>query len=299
MNLKQLEAFARVAEEGGFSEAARTLFLAQSTVSAHVSALEKELDAQLFVRNTREVRLSEKGEILYKYVHQILLLEEEIRKEFLKQEKEDVKCISIATSSIPGQYLLPDILTRCSRNNPGMQFRIMETDSAGVVERVAAREADIGFNGTVLERKNCRYVPFYTDELVVLMPNTEKYRKIRAEETTLSWIAGEPLILREKGSGTRKEAERILRKAGIAQERLNIVASIENTEAIKKSVRSGMGITILSRLAAREYLDSGQVLDFSLGVQGKRKLNLVYHKNGQPSAAVLRFIRAVQEMYKT
>ncbi len=288
----------KVAEERSFSRAAQMLFLAQPTVSAHISELEKELGVRLFVRNTREVRLSGDGERLYRYAHQIVVLEETIRNEFSQKEKDGVKCISIAASSIPGHYLLPDILAWYSRKNPEMQFRITETDSAGVVQQVADHSVDIGFNGTVLEKRNCCYVPFYTDELVVLMPNTEKYKKIRNSETTLAWIAGEPLILREIGSGTRKEAERILKKAGIAQEQLNIVASIENTEAIQKSVRSGLGITILSRLAAREYIESGQVLDFSLGAQGKRKLNLVYNKNRQLSAAVLRFIRAVQELYK-
>lgn len=286
-----------VAQEGSFSGAARKLFLAQPTVSAHVQELEKELGTRLFVRSTRQVHLSEEGEKLYRYAKQMVSLEEKILEEF-SGESEDVKSISIAASSIPGQYLLPDILAWYSKKNPDMQFRITETDSAGVVSRVAAREADIGFNGTVLDRENCCYVPFYTDELVVLMPNTEKYQKIRERETSLMWVAGEPLILREQGSGTRRETERILREAGLNPESLNVIASIENTEAIKNAVRSGMGITILSRLAGREYLDSGQVLDFSLGARGERKLNLVYNRNVRLSDPVLRFIRAVQELYQ-
>lgn len=298
MNLKQLEAFVKVAEEGSFSGAARVLFLSQPTISAHISELERELGARLFVRNTREVCLSAEGEKLYQYAHQMMILEENIKNEFRKGETDEAKCISIAASSIPGQYLLPDILAWYRRKNPETQFRITETDSAGVVRKIAEHGADVGFNGTVLEKKNCCYIPFYMDELTVLMPNTEKYERIRTEETTLAWMAGEPVILREKGSGTRREAERILKKAGILPDQLNIVACIENTEAIKNSVRNGMGITILSRLAAREYIDSGQVLEFSLGKQGKRKLNLVYNKNCPLSHSVSRFIRAVRELYQ-
>ena len=61
MNLKQLEAFVKVTESGSFSKAAKLLFLTQPTVSAHISSLEKELDSRLFVRNTKEVKLSEEG----------------------------------------------------------------------------------------------------------------------------------------------------------------------------------------------------------------------------------------------
>ena len=64
MNLKQLEAFVQVAEGGSFSKAAKQLFLTQPTISAHISSLEKELNARLFVRNTKEVKLSdEKGSV--------------------------------------------------------------------------------------------------------------------------------------------------------------------------------------------------------------------------------------------
>ena len=67
MNLKQLEAFVKVAEGGSFSKAAKDLFLTQPTISAHISSLEKELNARLFVRNTKEVSLSDDGTELYKY----------------------------------------------------------------------------------------------------------------------------------------------------------------------------------------------------------------------------------------
>ena len=71
MNLKQLEAFVKVAEGGSFSKAAKDLFLTQPTISAHISSLEKELNARLFVRNTKEVSLSDDGTELYKYAKQM------------------------------------------------------------------------------------------------------------------------------------------------------------------------------------------------------------------------------------
>ena len=81
-------------------------------------------------------------------------------------------------------------------------------------------------------------------------------------------------------------------------ETLNAVASIENSEAIKKSVKSGIGITMISRLAVQDVIESGQVLDFPLSSKDDgRDLNLVYNKNYQLSNSAERFIRVVKEMY--
>ena len=72
MNLKQLEAFVEVAEGGSFSKAAKNLYLTQPTISAHISALKKELEVRLFVRNTKEVSLSAEGQTLYRYASQMV-----------------------------------------------------------------------------------------------------------------------------------------------------------------------------------------------------------------------------------
>ena len=109
MNLKQLEAFVEVAQSGSFSKAAKKLFLTQPTISAHIASLEKELDTRVFVRNTKEVSLSPEGQKLYTYARQILDLTEKIREEFGRHDEEEQKCVTIAASTIPAEYLLPDI----------------------------------------------------------------------------------------------------------------------------------------------------------------------------------------------
>lgn len=242
MNLKQLEAFVQVAESGSFSKAARELFLTQPTVSAHISSLEKELNTRLFVRNTKEVSLSESGRTLYDYARQMTALEKKILQTFCREREKGHQCINIAASTIPSQYLLPGILAKFSEKYPKEQFRIMEADSAKVVEQVVNHEVDLGFTGTVLEKKNCKYLPFYRDELIVITPNQSRFQKLLEKSSTADWIGQEPIIMREEGSGTRKEAERQLRKSGIDVNGLNIVASIGNQETIKKSVSSGVEI---------------------------------------------------------
>ena len=300
MNLKQLEAFIQVAEGGSFSKAAKELFLTQPTISAHIASLEKELSVRLFVRNTKEVGLSDDGKDLYKYARQIVDLEKKIEERFGGKETGEKHCITIAASTIPAQYLLPKVLIRFNERYPQEQIKIIETDSTKVVTRIVEHMADVGFTGTVLEKKHCKYIPFYKDELVIITPNTEKYRKFQEESAQdIRWILKEHVIMREEGSGTRKEAKKQLKRAGVNPSELDIIASIENQETIKKSVRQGMGVSILSRLATKDETRDGYVLAFPIPkADDGRDINLVYNKNYQLSGSAERFIKVVREVYQ-
>ena len=296
MNLKQLEAFVQVSESGSFSKAAKELFLTQPTISAHISSLEKELNVRLFIRNTKEVSLSDDGKDLYRYAKQITDLEKAIEERFYMDSDDGKHFITIAASTIPAQYLLPKVLMCYRERYPKEQIKIMETDSSEVVTQVVDHMVDVGFTGTVLEKKHCKYIPFYKDELAVITPDTPEYRILKEQNRDdIDWIKRKPLILREEGSGTRKEAEKQLKNAGISMEDLDIVASIANQETIKKSVKQGMGITVLSRLAAE---DEDGLLIFPIpGADEGRDINLVYNKNYQTSRSADRFIRIVKEVY--
>lgn len=296
MNLKQLEAFVQVSESGSFSKAAKELFLTQPTISAHISSLEKELNVRLFIRNTKEVSLSDDGKNLYRYAKQITDLEKAIEERFYMDSDDGKHFITIAASTIPAQYLLPKVLMCYRERYPKEQIKIMETDSSEVVTQVVDHMVDVGFTGTVLEKKHCKYIPFYKDELAVIAPDTPEYRILKEQNRDdIDWIKRKPLILREEGSGTRKEAEKQLKNAGIFMEDLDIVASIANQETIKKSVKQGMGITVLSRLAAE---DEDGLLIFPIpGADEGRDINLVYNKNYQMTRSADRFIRIVKEVY--
>lgn len=299
MNLKQLEAFVQVAEGGSFSKAAKELFLTQPTISSHISSLERELNARLFVRNTKEVSLSEDGIKLYKYAKQMLDLQREIEVTFGMDEEGESHAVTIAASTIPAQYLLPEVLTRFSERYPQEQIRIQETDSSKVVMQIVDHRVDIGFTGTVLEKKHCKYIPFYKDELVIITPNTPKYQELaQGNKEDISWIKKEHVIMREEGSGTRKEAELQLKGAGVKFAGLDIIASIENQETIKKSVRQGMGISVLSKLATADEVANGEILAFPIPNSDEgRGINLVYNKNYQMTRSAERFIKVVKEVY--
>lgn len=298
MNLKRLESFVKVVDCRSFSKAAKNLYLTQPTVSAHISSLEEEFQCKLFLRNTRNIVLTEKGKILYQYASKMIFLKDKIKKEFLQERGEEKDIIVIAASTIPSQYILPEVIGSFGKRYPQKKFKIIEADSAKVMQNIIEGIADIGLTGTVIDKNSCHYLPFYKDELIIIMPNTEKYQRIQKEQTGIEWILDEPIIMREEGSGTRIETERYLERIGIDPKSLNIIANMENPESIKRSVRNAIGITIISKLAVREEIEDGTILQYPFFQKNDwRELNIVYQKQHILSKAEESLIKIIQKMY--
>lgn len=295
MNLKQLEAFVRVADARSFSGAARELYLSQPTVSAHVAALERELGCTLVNRSTKEATLTQKGHELYMYAEQMLAVERRIEEHFGLERCR--KTLRIAASTVPAQYLLPRALAVFRERYPRERIKIIETDSAGAVEHVLEHRAEIGFTGTVLDSRHCIYQPVYRDELAVVTPATEYYRSLAAQDIA-SWLPHEPIIMREEGSGTRRETELLLERMGIDPASLSVVATIENEETIKRSVASGVGVTVMSLLAVATEAAAGTLRVHPLGAEGGyRDINLVLDPGYLRTATAEAFIEIVRGIY--
>ena len=299
MNLKQLEAFVKIANNRSFSKTARELYLTQPTVSAYIGKLELELGVKLFARTTKEVQLTEAGKKIYLYAKQMIELEDRIVSTFSGDRQDTVRQIVLSTSSIPGSYLLPGILAEYSRREPKMEFRINETDSRGAVQDVLEHHADIGFCGTAVRTKNIRYIPFYQDELVIITPNRERYKKYAENPGDLSWIRNETWLMRPDTSGTQSEAVKILAASGIQTEDLRVLARFSNTGAILLSVKEGSGIAIVSRLAADASIKAGDILAIPLKSEGAyRPIYMAVSTFYELSEASRKMIRFVREMYQ-
>lgn len=296
MNLKQLEAFLKLATNKSFSLTAKELFLTQPTVSAHIQSLEEELSTKLFVRNTRDTRLTKEGEKLYRYVRDMMKILDDIKIEFKKEEIDIKEEVLISSSSIPSSYMIPSIISKLVKQYPKMHFKIKETDSAGVIKDIKEKVVDIGFTGTILDKKSCVYIPFYEDKLVIIMPNTEEYRKICEEKKDFSFIEKFPVIMREDGSGTKSETEKFLKKQFKDLDKLKVIAKIDNTNAIINSVKKGLGISIVSELSIKEYEGSKDILIYPK-ILSKRKFYIVYNADTRISTNMKILINVVHSLY--
>ena len=299
MTLKQLEAFVKIANNRSFTLAAKELFITQPTVSAYINNLEEELGVRLFDRTTKEVQLSDEGDRIYLYAKEILELADKIQNSFSMDEDSKVRQVVISTSSIPGQFLVPEILSEFKKKFPDVDFRVRETDSAGVVEDITNHMADIGIAGTEINSNKCNFIPFYDDELILVTENSEKYRKIKESETNLNWIKNEDFIMRESGSGTRKEAIKLLESQGISQDELKVSATFGKTVTVINSVINGLGVAMMSRLAVSGELERGELLEFKISKEGGyRKLYLVTEKKNRLSDGCKDLMGVIAKLYK-
>lgn len=296
MNLKQLESFALIIESRSFSQAAKKLFLTQPTISSHISLLEKELNTQLLVRTTKDVYPTEEGKKLYTYAKQILNIQNTIFQEFnVKSEESNV--LNLGASTIPEQYILPEVLPKYISKNKS-ELKIIQGDSTQIINKIINKEIEVGFVGTAVENSSLIFEPFFRDKLVVITPVTEKYLKMKEEGYDIKDLIKEPVIMRKEGSGTRKEIKEFLKSQNIDINDLNIIATLNSIEAIKKSVQNNMGISIISNLALEDFAKDNKVLVFELEEMDMyRNLYIVRNKEMYMSKCALKFIKFVREFF--
>lgn len=297
MELRQMEAFVSVMECGSFSKAAARMRLSQPTISAHVASLERELQVKLFTRTTRELAPSDAGRLFYDYATQILSLRDASLNAIRRYTSELRGVVTVAASTIPGQYLLPKLLRGFRQKYPGVNFRIQLTDSQGAVSRVAARDVEIGFCGTMVRSPRCTFRELVDDQLVVITPNTEEYRRYQQTGFPLRQVERESFISREKGSGTRKETELFLKEMGINCSKLQIAEVATSNEQIEELVSKGRGIGIISKSAAESSCQSGRILAFDFkSTKLRRKLYILRYRSGVLSPAAKVFFDYAEEV---
>jgi len=293
INLKQLEAFVATAEFSSFTKASEELFLTQSTVSAHIGSLENALGIRLIQRSARQrVSLTKEGELVYREAREIL--DRCTALQDLKNQIQGNKLV-IGASSVPGQCLMPEIMAEFLSVCPNCQYVQLRGDSIRIHQYLEQGKANLGFVGVAANPKEYHYHPVAEDRLVLITANKDPFITLRQSGISGLDLLDYPIILREENSGTRQETERYLRSQQIHPESLHVVAQIDNPEAIRSSVSRGLGVSVMSVLAAREYLLSGQLLSFELGNQGAfRKIYLCWRKDAMLSAGEQKFLEFVR-----
>ena len=253
MDVHHLRVFLSVYRNRSFSKASRELRLSQPTISDHIKSLEQQLDCALFERLARAVIPTGEAEILYNHAVDIVEKTDNIRHALGNFKKEIAGELIIGASSIPGTYLLPSCMATFKLRNPSVSFQVLVTDSRDVVQKIAKHELLVGLVGSKLNTAHVGYVPFKEDELVVIASPA----LVKNSSLSVKQIAAYPFVTREEGSGTRREAERILAAHGVHQEALRLSAVFSSTDAVKQAVKAGLGLAIVSKLSIEQELRCG------------------------------------------
>ncbi len=297
MEFKQLEAFVAVVDYGSFSEAARKLYLTQPTISAHVRSLEEELHTKLILRTTKKTTITTRGYQLYDSAVRMLEIRNNLLENFTGVQKH---MIDLAASTIPSSYLLPEILAAFGKTHPDIYFHSIQADSAESINRVLDGTVDLALVGQNTRDETCVFLPFCQDKLVIATPITNHYLSLQNKTVSFEDFIKDPIIIREKGSGTKKEMDLFLERIGITPSDLNVIARMNDLEGIKKSIVNGLGISILSARSAIDLQKTTQILLFPLEESAhKRTFYIVYSKNRILKPHVRQFIQFIQNFYRT
>ncbi|WP_459999767.1 selenium metabolism-associated LysR family transcriptional regulator [Paradesulfitobacterium aromaticivorans] len=275
MLLHQLEVFLQVAEKESFTKAAEALFLSQSTVSAHISNLEKNFGQKLFDRLGKEVVLTPFGETLYPWAREILALRDKALWEMKDWTGKIEGHLSIAASTVPAQYVIPLLLSKFLNKYKGIKFVLEQSGSEKAAEKLVKGEAEIGMLGEQYYQEQLNFIPFVEEKLVLITPANLHFRK----ETSISDLVDYPFLFRKSDSGTQANLEKMLNAAGVPLSELKVVGYFDSLETLKESVKEGIGISIISAIAAVDYVDKKLINAYQIAeLPEKRMFYFAHHK---------------------
>lgn len=255
MDVRQLEIFVKVAEFGSFSRAAEALLLTQPTVSEHIRSLEEELGVRLLDRLGRGAAPTKAGQLLLGYARRIQELHREARQALDQFQGRMSGELVVGASTIPGEYILPALIGRFKEKYPDIAISLLIGDSQRVVEWVLEGRAEVGVAGGHLPHRSLEYRELMPDELVVVVSGSHPWHGRKS--ATLDEVRREPLIVRERGSGSRQALERALAEVGLDLSAFRVVGEMGSTQAIKQAVKAGVGISLISKRAVGEECQYG------------------------------------------
>ena len=253
----RLRVFVTAARTLSFSKCAAALNITQPAVSRHIGELEARYGMPLFTRGTSGVALTKAGGLLLSHAEGLLSAYQKMDYDMELLSQTSQGRLSIGASTTIAMYLLPPVLASFMELSGGVEVSMLSGNSENVEQWLRDGTVDIGFVENASRRPWLHYEPLMADELVLVAGTQGRYGTL--ESVTPEELRGLPLVLREKGSGTREIIERALSRRGICVEDLNVVIELSSTEAIKSFVRSSDTLAIVSVIALHRELADGSL----------------------------------------
>jgi len=251
VTLTQLVSFLTVVRRGSVTAAAEELVVTQPSVSAAVSALERELGVRLTERSGRTLRATPAGAAYVPYAADVLgLLEQGARaaREAAEQEPHMLRISAVTTA---GEYLVPQLIQAFRERHPDVEISLDVGNRKVVFQRVLDHRVDVAITGRIPDDDRLTGAEFADNEFVLITAPGDplsKRRWVAVEE-----LARRPWLLREPGSGTRTLCEEFLASRGIEP----TVLTLGSNGAIKQAARAGLGVALQSRVAVELELGMG------------------------------------------
>ncbi|MFI2241998.1 LysR family transcriptional regulator [Streptomyces chrestomyceticus] len=279
-DLGALELLLAVARLGSLGRAARERGISQPAASSRIRSMERQLGVALVERSPRGSRLTDAGALVTDWARQVVEAAEafDAGAQALRGRRDSR--LRVAASMTIAEYLLPGWLIALRAQRPDTAVSLLAGNSAAVAERLLAGEADLGFVEGLDVPTGLDGAVIGHDRLVVVAAPAHPWAR-RRTELTAAELAATPLILRERGSGTRQVLDAALAgHGGLAAPLLELAS----TTAVKAAAVSGAGPSVLSELAVGEELAARRLVEVPvLGTPFGRELRAVWPAGQRPA----------------
>lgn len=291
MTIRQLRIFITVCELQNMTKAAEVLYTTQSSISQVILDIEKEYNVVLFERLKNQLCMTESGKQMLTYAKRIIADYDELTN-MLKADSNN-KVIKVGASVTAGSTMLYQILEEFLKENPGVKYKTLVAGTHIIEDGLVKNELDIGIvegvikNDDIIEEKLC------DDPLVVIC--SPKHRLANKEKIKFNEIINEPIIVREEGSGTRKQFIGIFEKMKVEP---NIVSTCNTQQAAVEAVKRNLGISVMSRSVVEKEIEEGTICVCDIdGYNFNRSYRIVYHKDKFMSEVIKKFIAITKSLY--
>ena len=240
LNLNQLRVFYEAARTGSFTSAARKLFITQPAVTAQIRTFEDQCDLKLFKKKGRSLYLSEEGSALYEYAKRIFEYEREVEDAIEEMRKLKRGILRLGTSKAYARYFMPFLISSYHEAFPHIKVHLDEGSSMDILRSLLELKNEVAVIARVKEDPNVTFLPFKRDQLILIL--SPGHSLARKKSVSVEDLVHEPMIMKEMGSGTRRQVNELFSRKGLSP---NVLMETSNTEFIKQLVQRGEGISFL------------------------------------------------------
>jgi DNA-binding transcriptional LysR family regulator len=294
MEIRQLKAFLAIAEAKTFTAGARRVNVTQAAISMQIKQLEDEVGLQLFTRTPRRVILTEAGEYLLERARKILREHDNALAEIAELAGAEHGRLRIGSASAEFATLqLPHILQRIREKYPNADVAVTAGTSQKLVDKIMHGEIDIAFVSLPVENSSITTDTLFTDEIVAIAHPSHPSANERY--ISAAALAGEKLILGERGGNTRRMIDDFFNAANV---RPNIAMELSRQEAINQMVENNLGVGTAGAKTIANEIREGRLVSWMIeGAEINWELGLARLRGGYFSPIEKEFVALCKENF--
>jgi DNA-binding transcriptional LysR family regulator len=294
MEIRQLRAFLAIAELGTFTAGAHRVHVTQAAISMQIRQLENELGAKLFIRAPRRVMLTEAGEQLLQRARQILRDHDAAVEEVAELAGAERGRLRIGSASaMVATDVLPKLLREIRRRHAGAEITVTSGTSEALVQQILAGELDVAFVSLPVEARSINTERLSQDQLVAIA--SPRHRLAKQRTISAYTLAGEKLILGERGGNTRRLIDQFFAQQGVV---LHVSMELSRQAAIRRMVEEDMGVGIVPLQTVSDAVDKGKLVRWWIeGAQIDWELGIARLTGGYESPITQTFIKLSRDYF--